>query len=108
MELLDLREVPFEGGDGIGYFKVPDRQPVTGTLISGERGLGAGGHRLLEQFRVDQRIRDSVRRQRILEVTGIADERPARSERLSKESDLSGEPAILFSLFRLLHDRRQV
>ena len=93
MELLNLWEVPFEGCDGIGHFKVSDRQLVASTLIAGERGLRAGGHRLREQFRVDERIGDSVGRQRILEVTGIADECPAGSERLSKESDLSRKPA---------------
>ena len=49
---------------------------------------------LREQFRVDERIGDSVGRKRILEVTGIAHECPAGSERLSKESYLSRKPAV--------------
>jgi len=89
MELLNLWQVPFEGCDGVGHFKVCNRQLVAGTLIAGERGLRAGGRRLREQFRVDQRICDSVGRQRILEITGIPYECPAGSERLSKESCLS-------------------
>ena len=89
MELPDLRQVPFEGCDGIGHFKVTDRQLVSSILIAGKRGLGAGGRRLREQFRVDQRIRNSVGRQRILEVPGIAHERPAGSERLASSARLS-------------------
>ena len=108
MELLNLREVPLEGCDGIGHFEVSDRQLVASTLIAGERGLRACGRRLREQFRVDERVGDAVGRQRILEVTGIAHECPAGSERLSKESDLSRKPAVLFNPFRLFHDRRQV
>ncbi len=108
MELLNLWQVPFEGCDGIGHFKVSDRQLVASTLIAGERGLRAGGRRLREQFRVDERICDSVGRKRILEVTGIAHECPAGSERLSKESYLSRKPAVLFNPFRLFHNRRQV
>src|SRR4029453_15214141 len=49
-----------------------------------------------------------VGRKRILEVAGIAHERPAGSERLSKESYLSRKPAVLFNPFRLFHNRRQV
>ena len=108
MELLNLWQVPFEGGDRIGHFKVGDRQLVASTLIAGERGLRAGGRRLREQFRVDERICDSVGRKRILEVTGIAYECPAGSERLSKESYRSRKPAVLFNPFRLFHNRRQV
>ena len=63
---------------------------------------------LREQLRVDERIRDAVGRQRILEVTGITDECPAGSERLSKESFLSRKPAVFFNPFRLFHHRRQV
>ena len=58
MELLGLWEVPFEGRDGIGHFKVSDRQRVASTLIAGEGGLSAGDRRLREQFRVDERIGD--------------------------------------------------
>src|SRR5262245_21485088 len=108
MELLNLWQVPFEGGDGIGHLKVRDRQLVARTLIAGERRLRAGGRRLREQFRVDERICDSVGRKRILEVTGVAYECPAGSERLSKESYLSRKPAVLFNPFRLFHNRRQV
>src|SRR5688572_25441201 len=36
MELLNLCEVPFEGCDGIGHFKVCDGQLVASTLIAGE------------------------------------------------------------------------
>src|SRR4029450_6606741 len=108
MELLNLWKVPFEGCDGIGRFKVSDRQLVASTLIAGERGLRAGGSRLREQFRVDERICDSVGRKRILEVTGIADECPAGSERFSKESNLPRKPPVLFHPFRLFHNRRQV
>src|SRR4030095_8292400 len=108
MELLNLWQVPFEGCDGIGHFKMCDRQLVASTLIAGERGLRAGGRRLREQFRVDERICDSVGRQRILEVTGIAYECPAGSARLSKESYFSRKPAVLFHPSRLLHTLRQV
>ena len=108
MELLNLWQIPFEGCDGIGHFKVSERQPVASTLIAGERGLRAGGGCLREQVRVDERICDSVGRQRILEITGIADECPAGSERLSKESYLSRKPTVPCNSFRLFHDGRQV
>ena len=108
MELLNLWEVPLEGRDRIGHFEVSDRQLVASTLIAGERGLRACGCRLREEFRVDERIGDSVGRKRILEVAGIANERPARSERLSKESHLARKRAVLFNPFRPFHDCRQV
>ena len=84
MELLNLREVPLEGRDRIGHFEVGDRQLVASALIAGERDLRACGCRLREEFCVDERIGDSVGRQGILEVAGIANECPAGSERLSK------------------------
>src|SRR5678816_3950002 len=108
MELLNPWQVPFEGCDGIGHFKVCNRQLVASTLIACERSLRAGGRRLREQFGVDERICDAVGRKRILEVTGIPYECPAGSERLSKESCLSRKPAVLFNPFRLFHNRRQV
>ena len=108
MELLNLREVPLEGRHRIGHFEVVARQLVASTLIAGERDLRACGCRLREEFRVDERIGDSVGRQRILEVAGIANERPAGSERLSEESDLSRKPAVLLNPFRPFHDCRQV
>jgi hypothetical protein len=108
MELLDLWQIPFEGRDGIGHFEVFAGQPVASILIAGKRRLRAGRRRLREQFRVDQRVCDSVSRQRILEVTGIAHERPTGSDRLSKESDLSRKPAVFFNHSRRFDDGRQI
>jgi len=108
MELLNLGQVPLEGRDGIGHFEVLRRQRVASTLIAGERGLRACGCRLREEFRVDECVGDSVGRKRILEVAGIANERPARSERLSKEPHLSRKRTVLLNLFRPFHDGRQV
>src|SRR4051812_18987483 len=89
MELLDFGKVPLEGCDGVRYVEVAHRKIVAGTLVSGERRLRAGEHRLREELSVDQRIGDSVSRQRIFEVAGITDERPPRAVRLPKESTLS-------------------
>ena len=108
MELLHPREVPLEGRDRIGRFEVVASERVASTLIAGESGLRACDHRVCEELRVDERIGDSVGRQRILEVAGIANECPARSERLSKESHLSRKRAVLFNACRPFHDCRQV
>src|SRR5262245_7369471 len=82
MELLNLWQIPLERRHRIGHFEVGDGQLVASALIVGKCDLRACGCRVGEELRVDERIGDAVCSQGILEVAGIADECPARSERL--------------------------
>src|SRR6478752_10056036 len=80
MQGLDLIEIPPERGDRLGVVEQWLRQDLALALICIERSSiqdGAG-----EQFRVPECVGYSVSGQRVLEVSGIADQRPTGTVRL--------------------------
>src|SRR6478609_3100086 len=80
MQGLDLIEIPPERGDRLCSVEQRLRQQVALALIGLERSSiqdGAG-----EQFRVPECVGYSVSGQRVLEVSGIADQRPTGTVRL--------------------------
>src|SRR5262249_42750076 len=79
-------ERPVDRADRVGRRKDRQRETVTLFLKFPERRLAAGKNRGRRSFSIAQRIRNAVRRQRIAEETGIADQHPAGTMRLPKSA----------------------
>src|SRR5258706_15288780 len=89
MQGLDPIEIPPERGDRLRIAEQPLRQDVALALI----GLEAFyiQDRAGEQFRVPECVGYSVSGQRVLEVSGIADQRPTGTVRLPEMPGDAGE-----------------
>lgn len=80
MQGLDLIEIPPERGDRLRIVEQRLRQDVALALIGLKRS--SIQDRAGEQFRVPECVGYSVSGQRVLEVSGIADQRPTGTVRL--------------------------
>src|SRR6476620_2438033 len=89
MQGLDLIEIPPERGDRLGVVEQWLRQDVALALICLERS--SIQDRAGEQFRVPECVGYSVSGQRVLEVSGIADQRPTGTVRLPEMPGDAGE-----------------
>src|SRR6476660_529894 len=89
MQGLDLVEIPPERGDRLGVVEQWLRQDVALALIGLERS--SIQDRAGEQFRVPECVGYSVSGQRVLEVSGIADQRPTGTVRLPEMPGEAGE-----------------
>src|ERR1700746_2642641 len=89
MQGLDLIEIPPARGDRLRIVEQRLRQDVALALIDLERS--SIQDRASEQFRVPECVSYSVSSQRVLEVSGIADERPTGSMRLPEMPGDTGE-----------------
>ena len=82
-QLRDLGIVPLLAGDAVSDVEQVDADTVPRLLVGGERVerravAPAREHRPREQFRIAHGIGQAVGADRILEVPGVADERPTR------------------------------
>src|ERR1700746_2261835 len=89
MQGLDLIEIPPERGDRLRIVEQRLRQDVALALIRFERS--SIQDRTGEQFRVPECVGYSVSGQRVLEVSGIADQRPTGAVRLPEMPGGAGE-----------------
>jgi len=87
----DLVERPVEAGNRLGHVEHWRAEGGAGGLVGGQRVIAAAAERLGEQFRVQQGVGDAVRGQRILEVPGVADQRPARAVAAHEHPALAAE-----------------
>src|SRR6478736_9984459 len=89
MQGFDLIEIPPERSDRLCIVEQRFRQDVALALICIERS--SVQNRAGEQFRVPECVGYSVSGQRILEVSGIADQRPTGTVRLPEMPGDAGE-----------------
>src|SRR6476660_3993929 len=89
MQGLDLVEIPPERGDRLGVVEQWLRQDVALALIGLERS--SIQDRASEQVSVPECVGYSVSGQRVLEVSGIADQRPTGTVRLPEMPGDAGE-----------------
>src|SRR5688572_8474469 len=91
VEDANARQIPAERGYRISGFEQIDTRGIPLFLVVSQRVVRSVVDRIGEQFRVAQRIRDAVGSQRVLEVSGVTDQRPAGSVRASKKPGLTGK-----------------
>ena len=91
MSLGQFLERPVERADRVGRRKDRQRETVALFLEFPQRILAAGKDRGRGSFGIAQRIRNAVRRQRIAEEAGIADQHPAGAMRLPKPAGRTPE-----------------
>src|SRR5439155_8898268 len=82
---LQTFEIPLESGDGVGDLEELTRQLVAGRLIAGERTVRSMLHGACQELCVAQCVADAVSGDGILEITGVADQRPPRTVALAHE-----------------------
>lgn len=82
MQGLDLIEIPPERGDCLRHVEQRLRQRIALVLIGLECTRPSIEDRAGQQLRVPECVGYSVSGQRVLEVTGIADQRPTGTVRL--------------------------
>ena len=87
----DRAQRPFERGDAIGDLEQAGRPRVAAPLVFGKRRRRAVDDRLGQQLGIAKRVGDAVGRQRILEVSRVADERPSLAPALTEVPGAAGE-----------------
>src|SRR6476620_8167269 len=91
MQILDLIKVPPERSDCLRHVEQWLRQRIALVLIGLERARSSIEDRAGQQLRVPQCVGYSVSGQRVLEVSGIADQRPTGTVRLPEMPGDAGE-----------------
>jgi hypothetical protein len=86
-----LLQVPREGRNLISSFKQVQARRVSLLLVCSESVLGSRVDRIREKLSISERVRNAVSGQRVLEISRVANQCPAGSMRLPKESEVSGE-----------------
>src|SRR5215212_9952323 len=92
-----LRQVPVVARDALGDAEQRLGQAVTGALVIAESlelkvtTVGCSEDCPGEQFRVAQGVRDAVRGNRVLEIAGVAHQRPTWARRGADPAGLTGK-----------------